>query len=416
MRSNGSPSCLRRVLAHVPVRMAGAAVAAVTLAASLLATAPPAGAAVRDTACPVVWNGTDLVTAALSPGYELYAYEQRPGASSWTKQLVAAISPEGEPFVTISMAATSDSVQIVAEDATGSIYFFQQTDGESAWPTGQLVGSVSTFGYAEGLQTPQIAWTGVPGHTGTNSVITVADSSGNILMWYQNGGGWSQETAWGHPSGGYEYYDATPTATDKGIVIVALDSNGSVDAFSQAYGPNPWVFDDGIGAPPGQSFDSVAVTWDGVNVDVAATFNAGSGSSSPDTLMFLWKSDSATAWNSEAVLGPNPSEPFDDAPSITWTGDNLLLTAVQQLSSTQERLDSWWQGSTFTNFNFESGPDANSPHGYGPPQMTYTEGAASPETAITVPVSANDFETTGLNDWTIPLGSSVWTRHMVAPA
>ena len=394
------------------LRVVGAAVAAVTLAGSLLAGASPAGAAVINAASPVVWNGIDLVTASLNATYQLYAYEQAPGATTWTKQLVAKKAPDAEPLVTVSMTATASSVQIVAEDNIGIIWFFQQADGTTTWSAGQQVGSVTTNN-VEGQQTPKIAWTGVPGHTGTNSVITVADGSGNILFWYQNGGGWSQETAWGAPAGGYEYYDATPTATDKGIVIVALDSDGSVSAFSQAYSTKPWVFDDGIGAPPGQSFDSVAVTWDGVNVDVATTFNAGSGSSYPDTLMFLWKSDSATSWNSEAVLGPNEAQPLDYAPSITWTGDNLLLFAVQQLSTSRQQLDSWWQGSTFTQFNFESMVKASAPNGYGPPQMTYTQGASAPETAITVPVTANNYDRMGLNDWTIPFGSSVWTKHVI---
>jgi hypothetical protein len=412
VRSTESTTGPRRALA----RVTGAAVAAATLAGSLLATASPAGATqMLGTACPVVWNGTELATASLSAQYQLYVYEQVPGAPSWTQHQIANTSPDGDEFATVSITATSSSVQIVALDTAGNIWFYQQADGQSTWSAAQLVGNMSTDN-VEGWQTPRIAWTGVPGHTGTNSVIAVADGSGNILMWYQNGGGWTQETVSGAPSGGYEYYDATLTATDQGIDVVALDNDGDFFSFFQAYGPNPWT-STGVAAPPNQSFNSVAVTWDGGNVDVAAVYNDGSPYPyGADELMFLWKPDSASTWNQEDILGTKPTQPFDYIAGITYTGSNLLLTAVQQMSGKQVRLDSWWQGSTFTNFNFETGAKASLPTSFGAPQMTYTEGSSAPETVVTTPYTANDYETVGIQDWTVPLDSRTWTKHVVTKA
>jgi hypothetical protein len=256
----------------------------------------------------------------------------------------------------------------------------------------------------------------VPGHAGTNSVITVADGSGDILFWYENSsGGWTQETVVdGTPQN--EFYDAALTATDKGIVIVAPGSNGAFQSFFQAYGPNPWVSDGTLGVGSGQSFDSVSVTWDGTNVDADAAYNGGAGATSTDELMFMWKSDSSSYWHDENILGPDSAEPFDFAPAITFTGSNLLLTADQQLSSTQQRLDFWWQGSLFSNFNFESVAKASAPSGYGPPQIAFTGGASAPEAVITAPFTANGYETNALNDWTEPAGSSTWTKHVVTPA
>ena len=232
MKSTGLASRLRRGLPHVPLRPAGAVLAVATLATSLLATASPAGAAVAGFSSPVVWNGTDLVTAVISRSYELNAYEQQPGASGWTKQLVADISPEGEPFEGASIAATSNSTEIVAQDVTGGIYFYQQIDGGSNWQVGKLVGTVPDPEFAQ--TDPQITWTGVPGHTGTNSVITTTDGSGNILFWYQtSSGGWAgpQTVAAGSSAGPYS--DAGITATDQGIVIVAV-GEGMVQSFFQA--------------------------------------------------------------------------------------------------------------------------------------------------------------------------------------
>jgi hypothetical protein len=410
MRSTGSTSHLRRALAHVPVRLTGAALAAVTLVASLLATTPPAGAsALPDTATPVVWTGTDLVTAAINHKYQLYAYEQQPGASSWTPQLVATTAPDGEAFVNISMTATATSVQIAAVDGDGVIWFFQQIDGQSTWSAGQQVGS-PTLGNSEGVQSPQIAWTGVPGHTGTNSVITIADGSGNILMWYQNGGGWTQETVQDGTSSD-EFYGAAVTATDQGIVIVALRTDGGFYSYFQPYGPNPWVSDGTIDVGPDQSFDAAAVTWDGTNVDVAATYNSGTGLPNPDEIKFLWKPD-AGSWNEHKILGPNSAEPFYGTPAITFTGSNLLLTATQQLKSRLERLDFWWQGSPFTNFNFESVVKPFSPKTVSPPGITYTDGASSPEAVITAPYGPG--YPVALDAWTEPYGSPTWTRENVS--
>src|ERR1700735_5329088 len=157
MESTGSTAHLRWALAHLPVRLAGASLAAVTLAGSLLATASPAGAAVNGTACPVVWNGSVLVTAAISATRQLIAYEHVLGAPSWAKFMVAKPAPDGDPLVSVSMTAASDTVQIAATDDSGDIWFYQQNDSTGVWTTGQLVGSVSS-GNPAGVQTPQIAW------------------------------------------------------------------------------------------------------------------------------------------------------------------------------------------------------------------------------------------------------------------
>jgi hypothetical protein len=412
MKSTGLTTRLRRVLAHVPPRLAGAAVSVLALAASLLVTASPAGAAVANyNPCPVVWNGTDLVTASISAHYQLFAYEQLPGASKWTAQLVAKKAPDDEPLVSVSMTATATSVQIVAEDAIGQIWFFQQADGVSTWSRGQSVGG-ATLGNAEGFQTPQIAWTGVPGHTGTNSVITVAGGSGNVQFWYQNpAGGWTQQTV-ADGSTSDSYYDVALTATDRGIVIGALETGGGFQAFFEAYGaPPPWTLDGGVDVGSGQSFGSISMTWDGTNVDVAAAYTSGPGEVSDNEVMFLWEADGGPGWNQDVVMGPENYSFY--LPAITYTGSNLLNTSNQPLTERKTRLDFWWQGSTFTDFTRESVSYTPRPHEFGYPQLTYTAGAGSPETAIVAPVTSNEGTSWGVNDWTEPLGGITWTWHVV---
>jgi hypothetical protein len=404
----------------------------VALAAALLATAPQAGAASLGTgarqphaasrpltgagvafdATPSVWNGTDLVTTQIDPNGNLYAYEQVPGAASWKKETVeTAAANGGAQFDPPSITAAGPAVQIVAADTNGNIWFFQQTDGQTTWSAAQLVGSV---GENTGTHEPQIAWTGVPGHTGTNSVITLAQG-GNVLFWYQNGGGWSQEkVATGSEQNGY--YDPAITATDKGIVIVAPGTSGAFFSFYQPYGGSGWVSDGSVGAGSNQYFSYVSATWDGVNVDVVAAFNSGFNDIIADKLVFLWKSDSARNWTDEDITGPTSTQPLDYTPAIAWTGSNLIVTAVQQMSSSSQRIDFWWQGSTFTNFNFEKVATSASPTVFYPSTLVSTHDATSSgEIAIFAPVTTNNV-TAALDDWTQPTGEQGWTKHTVTPA
>jgi hypothetical protein len=415
MRSTETSTMSHRSRPLVPLltRVRLAAAAAAALAVSLLAAAAPAGAStltgVVSAAARVVWDGTDLVTAAAGANGVLYAYEQVPGASGWSAQVVAAEAPDGGAMGPPSVTVTSSAVQVISEDPAGRIWFFQQIIGESGWSAGQLVGSVSQ-GNAEGAQYPKIAWTGVAGHAGSNSVITVADGSGDILFWYQNSsGGWTRETvAAGSPPN--KWYGAALTATDQGIVIVAAGTTVGFGSFYQAYGSSaPWSPD---GTQGGESFGALSVTWDGTNVDVVATYG-GSG------MIVLWKPDSGTDWNAVASGGGPGSYPFYGPMTITFTGSNLLITAVQQISSSQQRLVFWWQqeeDGEYATFNPETVGTIDTPNGYGTPDLVYTVGARSPEAVIVAPFTANNYERSALDDWTEPDGGSNWTQHTVAPS
>ncbi len=393
---------------------ATAAVITVTGATAGVASAraqSPSGIMPGPDAAPVVWNGTDLVTAAVGANGTLYAYEQVPGASSWQRQTIETLAHDGGVALGApSVTATATSVQVVAEDAAGEIWFYQQLDGQSTWSAPQLVGNV-TVGSQEYLQAPQIAWTGVPGHTGTNSVITIADAAGDILFWYQNGGGWTQETA-AFPAQGVAYSAPDLTATNTGVVIAAIGTNGAFYTFFEPYGGPTWESDGTLGAPDGQHYGPPAVTWDGVNVTVVAAYQDASFNA---VLRFMWKANSAQFWSQETLPGVTDAQPLYyavSAPAITWTGGNLLVAAIQQLTPEKLRLDFWWQGSTFTTFNREIVTAANYPAALNPPALTY-DPASPGEAVITAPFTTNNFTTTALDDWTEPTGGINWTRHQI---
>jgi hypothetical protein len=414
-------------------RLAGSAVATLALAVSLLATASPAGAATlarsghfgtaaqgagRPAAAgqvsqaaainpfdpsPTAWNGKDLVTTQNSPGGNLVAYEKVPGTGSWKKETVSTAAHNGGvAFGPVSITATGSAVQIVAPDVDGKIWFFQQADGKTKWSAPQLVGTV-TPGSPGGFQEPAIAWTGVPGHTGTNSVITVADASGNVLFFYQNGGGWTKETV-ASASVHNVYYQPVLTATDHGIVIVAPATDGFLFSWSQPYGGSGWTADGNVAPGSHLAFNRPSVTWDGVNVDVVDSVVAGG-------LVFLWKSDSATSW-SQFVMVPDGESPgvLSSPPAIHFTSGNLIISAVETGPSRVETLSFWWQGSSLTNFNFETVDSAAGT--FEQPTITSTTGSSA-EVAIVVPFTTG---TPGwaLDDWTQPVGGTGWLKGHIA--
>ncbi len=208
-------------------------------AASIIITGTTAGVAsarvlgssgIQSGLSPVVWNGTDLVTAAVGANGTLYAYEQVPGASSWQRQTVETQAGDGGVALGApSVTATATSVQVVSEDTDGKIWFYQQADGQSTWSAPQLVAQVSV-GQVVLAQQPKIAWTGVAGHTGTNSVITIANAAGDILFWYQSGSSWIHETV-ASPTQGVGYGAPDLTATNTGEVIAAVGTNGAFYTF-----------------------------------------------------------------------------------------------------------------------------------------------------------------------------------------
>ncbi len=396
---------------------AAASVAAV--AATIAVTGATAGVAsarvlgtsgVRPGLSPVVWNGTDLVTAAVGENGTLYAYEQVPGAGTWQRQTVKTQAGNGGVALGVpSVAATATSVQVVSEDAAGNIWFYQQQDGQSTWSAAQRVATVET-GSLEGAQAPKIAFTGVTGHAGINSVITIDDPAGDILFWYQSGSSWIEETV-ASPTQGVGWGAPDLTATSTGVVIAAIGTNGVFYSWFEPYGGGTWGSYGTLGASAGQFWGAPDLTWDGTNVDVAASFNNGSGS----TVRFAWKSNTAQFWSQQTLPGVTGTQPLAYNPAITWTGDNLLVAAVQQLTSAKQRLDFWWQGSTFTTFNRETVTAANYPSAFSVPALTY-DPATPGEAMITADLTTNDFTTTALDDWTEPFGSATWTRSQINPA
>jgi hypothetical protein len=95
---------------------------------------------------------------------------------------------------------------------------------------------------------------------------------------------------------------------------VAPGTNGAFYSFYQPYGGSSWVSDGSVGVGSAQDF-----------------------------------------------TGPSSTQPLASDPAIAFTGSNLVLTAVRQMSSSTQRLDYWWQGTTFTNFNFDKVATTTSP-------------------------------------------------------
>jgi hypothetical protein len=398
---------VKRLATAAGVAAVAGAVAVTGTTAGVASARVPDSPGIQPGLSPVVWNGTDLVTAAVGANGTLYAYEQVPGAATWQRQTVETQARNGGTALgTPSVTATATSVQVVSEDADGKIWFYQQADGQSTWSVPQLVAQVSV-GQVVLAQQPKIAWTGVAGHTGTNSVITIASAAGDVLFWYQSGAGWGQETV-ASPTQGVGWGAPDLTATSTGVVIAAVGSNGAFYSWFEPYGGPTWASDGTLGARAGQFWGPPALTWDGASVAAAAAFTDGSGI----TLRFMWKANSAQFWSQETLPGVTDAQFLAQDPAITWTGGNLLVAAVQNVTSDKQRLDFWWQGSAFTTFNRETVAAANYPAAFGPPALTY-DPASPGEAVITAPFTTNAFTTTALDDWTEPTAGRAWTRHQI---
>ena len=164
-----------------------------------------------------------------------------------------------------------------------------------------------------------------------------------------------------------------------------------------------------LGAAAGQSWGAPVLTWDGVNVAAAAAFNDGTGS----TLRVAWKSNSAQSWSKESLPGVTDAQPLDFDPQITFTGFNLGVTAVQQLAAGKQQLDFWWEGATITSFNKEKVATATLPNAIAASALAASSAPATAEVAIVAPSTTNDFDTSGLYDWTQPTGGTGWIRHTI---
>ena len=147
---------------------------------------------------------------------------------------------------------------------------------------------------------------------------------------------------------------------------------------------------------------------------MAAAFTDGTGI----TLRFAWKTNTAQFWSQQTLPGVTDAQFLAQDPAITWTGGNLLVTAVQDVTSGKQRLDFWWQGTTFTTFNRETVTAANYPAAFGPPALTYDP--AAPGRAVVTPHSLPTPSppppwTTGPSPPAAPPGPSTKSTHPNPP-
>jgi hypothetical protein len=242
------------------------------------------------------------------------------------------------------------------------------------------------------------------------SVSATIDAAGNILFWYQNGAGWSQETA-ASPAQGVGYGASDLTATSTGVVIGAVGTNGVFYTFFEPYGGPTWASDGTLGVGTGQAYALPAVTWDGTHVDVAAVFNDGSGIGSGLTVRFMWKSNSAQFWSQKTLPGVTDTQGEAYAPAISWTGGNLIVAANQQLSDIKERLNFWWQHPH--HLQPRSRRRRQLPGQLHLPRPGRRHPAHRRRGSLRRPFTTNGFETSALDDWTQPISGTGWTKHTI---
>jgi hypothetical protein len=127
--------------------LAGAALTAVTTAASL------AGITAQSGAVSMGWSGQAAMIAAVGPSNSLDVYSQQLGATTFTKQVVAGPSTT---FSSPSFAQVGNLSLIAVQGPNNHLVVYAQTSGSPTW-TPEVVPGAATFGKQQpGLLHPAV--------------------------------------------------------------------------------------------------------------------------------------------------------------------------------------------------------------------------------------------------------------------
>jgi hypothetical protein len=246
--------------------LAGAALTAVTTAASL------AGITAQSGAVSMGWSGQAAMIAAVGPSNSLDVYSQQLGATTsfaqvgnlsliavqgpnnhlvvyaqtsgsptWTPEVVPGAATFGKP----SIAAWGTSAIIAAKGPTSSLDSYTQPSGATTW-TPQVVAAANTT-----FSVPSIA------QVGNSAVITAVGPSGSLEFYWQDTitPKWNPEKV---AAAGTSVGNPSITQIGNYSVIAAQGSGHTLTVYQQAIGAPDWT-----GTPvPGATVESdPSIVW-----------------------------------------------------------------------------------------------------------------------------------------------------------
>jgi hypothetical protein len=292
-----------------------------------------------------------------------------------------------------------EAVLISTTEAAGQIKFWSQPKGDPTWPAPQLVGfPAAGQGRFNIYREPAMSW----GHQGP-VVIAAIDFLGNLDYFFRPHGrsDWHlQHVAATATDGGIVYSEpAAIVWADSGVALAASDiSGGLLKYWWQAKGAQTW-------GPPHTvaQAQQPAIAWTGDEVVITAVDPQGN-------LQYWWLPPGTTAFSSPQTVASAGRGLRYSQPAILWTGGAVVITAVDGAGN----LYYWVQlkgsiGASWPTPGLVA--SASGGVGYSKPSIAWSTVRQNHAVLITAADSAGN-----LHYWWQPQGATGWNAESVANA
>jgi hypothetical protein len=367
----------RYALSTAALALAATVVPLFSAAAS--ASAPQVPISPQSTA-PVVSYGGGLATTVVDANHDVLLFTQATGVTTWAEQTIATAARAHTYFDPEIASDGAGDLMIVATDADGHLWSWSGSIGAKFHRT--LVSSTGTY------TTPSVAYS----PAGQDFVVASTDLDRNVDFFFQSAGTWSSVLV---VSGQHVPFIAAVTAvTDTGIVVVATDDQGEMDAF---YQPSFAVGFTLTSTLPGGYVDPSAV-WSGTDVFVAVDQ---AGAQFGDQSLHVLSYSDKGVFVSNTLLGESTGTGELSGSAIVWSGFNV---GVVSEDAGDGELNFFYSDSSFV-FHFEQVALNTAKRGYG-----FFPGIAVANNNIEI----TDVSNADLYGFSQPIGGSGWPLQVIA--
>jgi hypothetical protein len=329
---------------------------------------------------PVISYGGGLATTVVDENHDVLLFTQASGVTIWAEQTIATAARAKDYFDPEIASDGAGDLLIVALDGDGHLWSWRGRVGAKFHRTS--VSGVSTY------STPSVAYS----PAGGIFVVVATDSDHNVDFFFQSGGGWSSVLV---VSGQNVPFIAAVTAvTDTGIVVVATDNQGEMDAF---YRPSFALGFTLTSTLPGGYVDPSAV-WSGTDVFVAVDQ---AGAKFGDQSLHVLSYSDQGVFVSNTLLGESTGTDELAGSAIVWSGFNV---GVVSEDAGDGELNFFYSDSSFV-FHFEQVALNTAKRGYG-----FFPGIAMANDSIEI----TDVSNADLYGFSQPIGGTGWPLQVIA--
>jgi hypothetical protein len=289
---------------------------------------------------------------------------------------------------------------ISTTDPAGNINFWSQPEGGTTWPAPQLVGTpLFEQGRFNIYREPTMSW----GSNKAPVVIAAVDFLGNLDYFFRphNTSVWHQQhVAATATDGGIVYGEpAAIVWADTGVALAVSDiSGGLLKYWWQAKGAQTW-------SPPQvvAQAQQPAIAWTGDFVVITAV--------DPEGNLLYWQlSPGTTAFNPPQTVASARRGVRYSQPAIWWTGGAVVIAAVDSVGNLyywvqlQNSIGASWPAPGLV-------ASASGGVGYSKPSIAWSTVRQNHAVLITAVDSAGN-----LHYWWQPQGATGWNAESVASA